>query len=166
MLLVYAATDVKFRMISQLPDSKGKEKAKEPSASPTAASYVPFICLGNITCVYFLDRLHYLRRLLKMKCNLMISFLTLMNCTLSFVTYGFFSLYYYMILYSAGALPLEEAADANKAEMKAEDGENDEHGKDDSGANHLSVMYPPCQDPLLFKMYRGLPALPYVFLSV
>ena len=78
----------------------------------------------------------------------------------------FWLIYYYMIWYSVGALPLEEVADASKGEIKAEDGENNEYGKDDSGADHLSIMYPPCQDPLLFKMYRGLPALPYVFLYV
>lgn len=137
-----------FRIISQLPDSKGKE----------AASYVPFIYFGgNITHVCTLDHLHYLQRLLKMKHDLMSLFLTLMNCMLSFIIYGLFGLHYYMISYSGGALPSEEVADANadanKVDMKAKDSENDEYDKDDSGANHLSVMYLPCQDPLLFKMY-------------
>ena len=88
-----------------------------------------------------------------MKLNLMILFLTSKNCTLSFIIYVFFGLYYYMIWYSVGALPLEEVADASKGEIKAKDGENNKCGKDDSGADHLSIMYPPCQDPLLFKMY-------------
>jgi hypothetical protein len=44
--------------------------------------------------------------------------------------------------------------------------DNEEHGEvdcdSDSGADCLSVMYPPCQDPLLAKIYQGLPTLPYV----
>lgn len=47
-------------------------------------------------------------------------------------------------------------ADANCVNAKTDD------GNVDSGDNHLTVMYPPCQDPLLVKIYRGLPTLPYV----
>ena len=42
----------------------------------------------------------------------------------------------------------------------------EENGEDGSvahhAADHLSVMYPPCQDPLLVKIYQGLPVLPCV----
>jgi len=34
----------------------------------------------------------------------------------------------------------------------------------DNKADRLSVMFPACQDPLLAKIYQGLPALPCVAL--
>jgi hypothetical protein len=67
------------------------------------------------------------------------------------------------IYYSVGALLSEEVADVDNTEMKGKDSK-DENGKDDHGADNgtgnLSVMYPPCQDPMLVKIYQGLPALP------
>lgn len=70
------------------------------------------------------------------------------------------------ISYSLGALPLEEVADADDAKMKRRDSEEGNSGEDDCRADevadNLSVMYPPCQDPLLVKIYRGLPTLPCV----
>lgn len=44
-VLLYAVTDVAVRLVSQVPYSKGKEKAKALSASPAAASYVRSIYL-------------------------------------------------------------------------------------------------------------------------
>lgn len=45
-------------------------------------------------------------------------------------------------------------------------GNEEEISEDDcnahSSADSLSVMFPPCQDPLLVNLYRGLPALPCV----
>jgi len=43
MVMFKAIADIRFRLISELPFSKGKEKAKALSASPVAAMYVHFI---------------------------------------------------------------------------------------------------------------------------
>lgn len=48
---------------------------------------------------------------------------------------------------------------------QADEKESGEDGSfADCAADHLSVMFPPCQDPLLVKIYKGLPALPCVVL--
>lgn len=61
--------------------------------------------------------------------------------------------------YSVGPLPSDEDANASRDNAE-EDGEGG--GNAHSGANPLSVMYPPCQDPMLFKIYQNLPTLPCV----
>lgn len=82
------------------------------------------------------------------------------------------SLYFWFLAHiscSVGALPLEGVSDANNAEAKGQDGEEENDDNDrvaDNSTDHLSVMYPPCQDPLLFKIYQDLPALPYVALFI
>lgn len=77
-------------------------------------------------------------------------------------TFPFYLWFLAHIYYSVGALLLEEVADADNTEMKGKDGK-DENGKDDHGADNgtanLSVMYLPCQDPMLVKIYQNLPAL-------
>jgi len=56
-------------------------------------------------------------------------------------------------------------AAVNDADMKYQDhGEENRINEADNTADSLSVMFPPCQDPLLVKIYQGLPALPCVFL--
>jgi hypothetical protein len=68
---------------------------------------------------------------------------------------------------SVGPLRSDEEANVNldNAEMEVRFNE-EENGEDDrnapSGADHLAVMYSPCQDLLLAKFYRGLPTLPCV----
>lgn len=64
--------------------------------------------------------------------------------------------------YSIGDLSLEEVADGHRDNAEMKDGV----GKVGKGADHLSVMYLPCQDPLLVKIYQDLPTLPCVFFSI
>ena len=69
--------------------------------------------------------------------------------------------------YSVGPLPSDDGANANPDHSDMEDQINEgENSQDDcnadSGVDPLSVMYPPCQDPLLVEIYRGLPTLPCV----
>ena len=45
LVMLHPVADVFFRLISELPYSKGKEKAKALSASPVAVRYIPFIHL-------------------------------------------------------------------------------------------------------------------------
>ena len=66
-----------------------------------------------------------------------------------------------------GPLPLDEGANTNLDQADMEDqineGENSQDNRNtDSGVDHLSVIYRPCQDDLLVKIYRGLPTLPCV----
>lgn len=73
---------------------------------------------------------------------------------------SFYLEFFAHVSYSVGALPLDEAIeDANDAEMKGQDSDGrdrnskEKNGKADSGIDHLSIMYMPCQDPLLVKIY-------------
>jgi len=66
-----------------------------------------------------------------------------------------------------GPLPSDDDANTNRNDVEMEDLVDEvENGEDDcaarSGADRLSVMYPPCQDPMLVKIYQGLPTLPCV----
>jgi hypothetical protein len=68
---------------------------------------------------------------------------------------------------SACPPPSDEEASANRGKVEMEDLANEEENGEGgsnahSGADSLSVMFPPCQDPLLANIYRGLPALPCV----
>lgn len=73
---------------------------------------------------------------------------------------------------SAGPPPSEDDADANAGANSDTGGGvedqliGEEYVEDaditPGGADHLSVMYPPCQDPLLVKIYQDLPTLPCV----
>jgi hypothetical protein len=70
---------------------------------------------------------------------------------------------------SVGPLPSDEVTSANpdNAEMEVQaTGNEGGNGEDDhsahGSADGLSVMFSPCQDPLLVKIYRGLPVLPCV----
>ena len=65
------------------------------------------------------------------------------------------------------SLPSDQEASGNRGDVEMEgQGNEEEIGEDDcnahSSADSLSVMFPPCQDPLLVNLYRGLPALPCV----
>ena len=68
-----------------------------------------------------------------------------------------------------GPPPSDEGAntDLDHADMGVQlnEGENSQDGcSAGSGVDHLSVMYPPCQDPLLVKIDQGLPTLPCILL--
>ena len=65
--------------------------------------------------------------------------------------------------------PSDEDASANPDNVEMEDqaaGNEEGNGEDDrsthGSADGLSVMFLPCQDPLLVKIYLGLPVLPCV----
>ena len=65
---------------------------------------------------------------------------------------------------SVGPLPSDEEASTDRGNTDMEDRANQEEGGEDGGDAHssadsMSVMFPPCQDPLLVNIYRGLPAL-------
>lgn len=69
--------------------------------------------------------------------------------------------------FSACPLPSDDDSNANRDSAEVEDQVHEEENAGDdritpSSADHLSVMYPPCQDRLLVKIYQGLPTLPYV----
>ena len=57
------------------------------------------------------------------------------------------------ISYSVGVVRSEGVVDVDTGNIDS---------NADGGADPLSVMYPPCQDPILVKIYQGLPALPCV----
>jgi hypothetical protein len=68
---------------------------------------------------------------------------------------------------SVGPPPSDEDAKVNhdnaEMEVRFNEEENGEDGHNaPSSADHLAVMYPPCQDLLLVKFYRNLPTLPCV----
>jgi hypothetical protein len=171
LVLLYASTHVDVRLISY---SKGKEKAKALSASPVAASYIPSISFSfyNSSIPFRPSPLpaetvdieaQSEELVLGSDVDEKVGELTSFDEELHVIPlYLWFSAH---ISYSMGALSSEEVADADDAEMKARDS-GEKNGKDDrradNSADHLSVMYLPCQDPMLAKIYQGLPALPCV----
>ena len=62
----------------------------------------------------------------------------------------------YIVSYSVVAA---EVKDQNSEEENEID-EDARKAEKPEVADYLSVMYPPCQDPMLVKIYKGLPALP------
>ena len=61
-----------------------------------------------------------------------------------------------IVLYSVVAAKVKDQNSEEENEI-VEDGH-----KSEKVADHLSVMYLPCQDPMLVKIYQGLPALPCI----
>jgi len=56
---------------------------------------------------------------------------------------------------------VDNITNINDVETQGQDS-GEENCQADNGADRLSVMFPACQDPLLTKIYRGLPNRPCV----